>query len=69
MPENRPPMSSRTILALVMGGLVLWAIYVAVGVLWYEQTVMGALVVLVCMAMFLGFWLLLLRSQKRDKQE
>jgi Flp pilus assembly protein TadB len=52
-----------------MGGLVLWGIYVAVGVLWYGQTIAGAIVVLVCVGMFLGFWLLLLRSQKRDKRE
>ena len=62
-------MSPRTILALVMGGLIAWGIYVAVGVLWYGINPAGAVLVLVCVGMFLGFWLLLLWTQKRDRQE
>ena len=62
-------MSPRTILALVMGGLIVWGIYMAVGVLWYGLNPVGAVLVLVCVGMFLGFWLLLLRTQKRDRQE
>jgi hypothetical protein len=69
MPDDRPSMSPRMILALVMGGLVLWAIYVALGVLYYGLNPLGAVLVLVCVGMFLGFWLLLLRSRNRDKQE
>jgi hypothetical protein len=62
-------MSPKTMLALIVGGLILWGIYVAAGVLWYGLNVAGAFVVLVCVGMFLGFWLLLLRGQKRDGQE
>jgi len=62
-------MSPRTILALIVGGLIAWAIYVAAGVLWYGLNVAGAIVVLVCVGLFLGFWLLLLRTQKRDQEE
>jgi hypothetical protein len=69
MADNRPPMSPRMILALVMGGLILWGIYVALGVLYYGLNPVGAVLVLVCVGMFLGFWLLLLRTQNRDKQE
>jgi ABC-type transport system involved in Fe-S cluster assembly fused permease/ATPase subunit len=69
MADERPPMSPRTILALVVGGLVLWGIYIAAGVLWYGLNVAGAVIVLVCVGMFLGFWLLLLRTQKRDREE
>jgi len=69
MSDERPPMSPRTLLALIMGGLIVWGIYVAVGVLWYGLNPTGAIAVLVCVGMFLGFWLLLLRTQKRDKQE
>jgi uncharacterized protein (DUF2062 family) len=68
MPEARPPLPPRTILAMIFGGLLLWGVYVAAGVLWYGLNPLGAVVVLVCVAMFLGFWLLLLRTQKRDKQ-
>jgi len=69
MADERPSLSPRTILALVMGGLVAWGVYVAVGVLWYGINPLGALLVLVCVGMFLGVWLLLLWTQKRDKQE
>ncbi len=69
MPDERPPMSPRTLLALIMGGLIIWGIYVAVGVFWYGLNPGGAIAVLVCVGMFLGIWLLLLRTQKRDKEE
>jgi ABC-type transport system involved in Fe-S cluster assembly fused permease/ATPase subunit len=69
MPENRPPLSPRTILALIFGGLILWGVYVATGVMWYGLNLAGAVLVLVCMGMFLGFWLLLLRTRVRNKQD
>jgi len=69
MSDERPPISPRALMALIMGGLIVWGIYVAVGVLWYGLNPAGAIAVLVCVAIFLGFWLLLLRTQKRDKQE
>ena len=69
MPDERSPMSPRTLLALIMGGLIVWGIYVAVGVFWYGLNPAGAIAVLVCVGMFLGIWLLLLRTQKRDKEE
>ena len=69
MPDDRPPMPPRTIIAIIMGALVVWGIYVAIGVLWYDLNPLGAVLVLVCVGMFLGFWLLLLRSRNRDKQE
>jgi ABC-type transport system involved in Fe-S cluster assembly fused permease/ATPase subunit len=69
MADQRPSMSPRTVLALVMGGLIVWGIYVAVGVLWYGINPAGAVLVLVCVGMFLAFWLLLLRTQNRDRQQ
>jgi ABC-type transport system involved in Fe-S cluster assembly fused permease/ATPase subunit len=69
MPENRRPLSPRAILALIIGGLILWGVYVAAGVMWYGLNPAGAIVVLVCVGLFLGFWLLLLRSQSRDKRD
>ena len=48
---------------------IIWGIYVAVGVFWYGLNPGGAIAVLVCVGMFLGIWLLLLRTQKRDKDK
>jgi hypothetical protein len=55
-------------LALIFGGLLLWGLYIATGVVWYGLNPLGALVVLVCVAIFLGFWAILLRLQKGKKQ-
>ncbi len=66
MSENRPPMSPRTMFLLIFGGLLLWGLYIAGGVLWYGINPLGAIIVLVCVGIFLGFWLLLLRTQSRD---
>lgn len=69
MAEQRPPMSPRTILLIVIGALLVWGVYVAIGTAVYGLNPAGAVVVLFCVGMFVGFWLLLLRTQKRDKQE
>lgn len=66
MPE-RQPFSNRAILALIMGGLLVWGIYVAVGSYLYNFDVRRAVVVLASVGMFLGFWLLLLWNQARKK--
>jgi 1,4-dihydroxy-2-naphthoate octaprenyltransferase len=62
-------MSPRMLMALIMGGLIVWGIYVAVGVVAYGLNPTGAIAVLVCVGMFLAIWLLLLRTQKRDKEQ
>lgn len=69
MAEQRRPLSPRTILALIMGGLILWGIYVAAGVMWYGLNPLGALLVLFFVSIFLGFWLLLLWTQNRNRRE
>jgi len=69
-PSPQPlPMSPRKMLALVMGGLLLWGIYVAAGAFWYGRSPWEAVIIMVCVGMFLGFWLLLLWSQGKKKQE
>jgi ABC-type transport system involved in Fe-S cluster assembly fused permease/ATPase subunit len=60
MPDERPTISPRLLMGLIMGGGALWALYVAVGVYFSTFNVWRAALVLVCMAVFLGFWLLLL---------
>lgn len=64
-PNSGP--SPRTLLSLVFGGLLLWGVYVAVGVWWKGLNPLGALVVLVCVGFFLGFWWLLLRTKRPDR--
>ncbi len=68
MTDTRQPMSPRTILTLIFAGLLLWGLYIAGGVLWYGLNPLGALIVLVCVGIFLGFWALLLRSQKPNRR-
>lgn len=68
MTDARPPMSPRTILSLIFGGLLLWGLYIAGGVLWYGLNPAGAIVVLICVGIFLGFWALLLRSQNSKRR-
>ncbi len=65
-PNNPQAMSPRTISALIIGGLVLWGLYIAAGVIWYGLNPLGGVVVLVCVAIFVGFWMLLLRTQKNE---
>jgi hypothetical protein len=55
--------SQRLMIRLIMGGLAAWAIYLAIGAYLYNFNVLRALVVLGCMAAFLGFWALMLWSQ------
>jgi hypothetical protein len=68
MSDNSQPWTPRSILALIIGGLILWAIYIAAGVIWYGLNPLGGVVVLVCAGIFIGFWMLLLRTQK-DQNE
>jgi hypothetical protein len=66
--DQRPPVSQRTVLTVIIGGLLLWALYVAIGA--YRATLgfAGAVMVLLFMAAFVGFWLLLLWTQGRNKK-
>ena len=63
MPDQRKPLSPRQILALIMGGLVLWGVYIAIGAYLYNQNPWRGVIVLVCMGSFVGLWLLLLWTQ------
>jgi hypothetical protein len=57
--------STRWVLALVMGGVVLWGIYVAIGAYRYNPNPWRAVIVLACTGTFLGVWLLLLWARAR----
>ena len=66
MPDTPQTMSPRTITALIMGTLILWASYIAAG--WYDRNPWRGVIVMACMGGFLGFWLLLLWNLKRKKR-
>lgn len=68
MPDQRPSPSPRLILTLIMGGMVAWGAYVAIGAYLYNMNPWRGLIVMGCVALFLGFWLVLLWVQSRSKQ-
>ncbi len=68
MHNKRPPLSHRTILALIMAGVILWGIYVAVGAYRYNLNPWRPVIVLACIALFVGTWLALLWNQNRTRQ-
>jgi hypothetical protein len=68
MPAPRPPVSPRLLFVLIMGGMVLWGAYVALGAYLYNYNPWRGVIVMGCVGLFLGFWLLLLWNQSRDKK-
>ena len=60
--ENDP---SRRWIVLLMAVLAGWGLYHAVGAFLFNKDVRRGLVVLACTALFLAFWMLLLRLRKR----
>lgn len=68
MPDLRRMPSSRLLFALIMAGLVLWSSFIAAGAYLYNFDPWRPAMVLGCMAVFVGGWLLLLLSQKRKKR-
>ncbi|MEX2114058.1 MAG: hypothetical protein WD845_12780 [Pirellulales bacterium] len=65
MPDPRPAISQLALLALIMGGLVVWSIYVAIGAYLYNYNPWRVVVIMACTALFLGFWLLALWNRNR----
>ncbi len=65
MSDPRPAMSQRTLLALIMGGLVAWSLYVAVGAYLYNYNPWRVVVILGCASLFVGFWSLALWNRSR----
>ncbi len=66
MTESQP-VSPRLILALVMGGVVVWGVYLAVGAYRANFNPWAGAIVIGAFALFLGWWLLLLRARGRRK--
>ena len=60
MPET--PLSNRWIYAVIIAGLLAWAIFHAVGAYLFNYNPWRGVVVLACFAIFIGGWMLLLRN-------
>ncbi len=52
-------------IVLLLAALAAWGLYHAVGAFLFNRDVRRGLVVLACMAAFLGWWVLLLAHRKR----
>ena len=68
MPANPPPLSPRLLLGLIMGGMIVWGAYIAIGAYLYNHDPRSGLLVMLFVGLFLGFWLIMLWSQGRRKQ-
>jgi hypothetical protein len=65
IPRSTPPGAAR-IIRLIIGGLIIWGIAQAIGAYTLNYNPLRPLIVLACVAAFLGFWLSLLAIwQKR----
>ena len=53
------------IIRWVVGGIVVWGVFHAVGAWRFNHNPLRAVVVLVCVAAFLGFWMTMLAVRQR----
>ena len=63
--RGTPPKDAERLIAWIMGGLVVWGLFHAVGAWTFNHDARRPLVVLGCTAAFLGFWLTLLAARRR----
>jgi predicted permease len=68
MTQGRPNDPSRRWIVLLVAALTAWGLYHAVGAFLFNKDVRRGLVVFACMALFLAFWLSLLKLRK-SRQE
>lgn len=65
MTERRQKDPTRQWIVWLVAALAAWGLYHAVGAFLFNNDPRRGLVVLACMALFLAFWLSLLRFRKR----
>jgi hypothetical protein len=66
LPTASPsPPGAERILAWIMAALVVWGLFHAVGAWMLNHDARRPLVVLTCVAAFLGFWLAMLAARRR----
>lgn len=63
-PQTSPPDAERLI-AWIMGALVVWGLFHAVGAWTLNHDARRPLIVLACVGAFLGFWLTMLSARRR----
>jgi hypothetical protein len=69
LPRSTPPGAER-IIRLIISGLIVWGIAQAIGAYTLNYNPLRPLIVLACVAAFLGFWLTLLAVwRKRHGQQ
>jgi hypothetical protein len=68
MTEQRQSDPTRQWIVLLVAALAAWGLYHAIGAYFFNKDVRRGLVVLACMALFLAFWLILLRVRKSRQQ-
>ena len=64
-PATPTPPGAERILFWIMVALVVWGLFHAIGAWTLNHDARRSLVVLACVAMFLGFWLALLAARRR----
>ena len=64
-PAPPSPPGAERIIAWIMAGIVIWGLFHAVGAWTLNHDARRPLVVLACVAAFLGFWLAMLASRRR----
>jgi ABC-type transport system involved in Fe-S cluster assembly fused permease/ATPase subunit len=67
MTAENPQKATRNVLALIMLGVLVWGSIHALGAYWFNYNPWRALVVMVCVVGYLGFWLLMLQMRARRK--
>ncbi|MEI8227327.1 MAG: hypothetical protein WCH77_03570 [Planctomycetota bacterium] len=60
-----PPPGAERLLRWIMGGIVVWGLFHAFGAWTLNHDARRPLIVLACVAAFLGFWLVMLATLRR----
>lgn len=63
--QTSSPPGAERLLAWLMAALVVWALFHAVGAWTLNHDPRRPLIVIACMAAFLGFWLAMLSARRR----
>ena len=67
MPLSAQDVQSRRWIILLLAALAAWGLYHAIGAFLFNHDVRRGLIVLACMAVFLGWWMLLLRYRTKTR--
>jgi hypothetical protein len=64
-PEPQKPVSPRLLYGLIVGGMLVWGAYLALGAYLYNHNPWRAVVVMGCVVAFLGIWMGLMAMRNR----